>query len=253
MGLHVITRPPLLDDVDSGQAPVLVTVHGTMDRATSFRRLWTYLPEWRVVAYDRRGYAGSANLPLALDFDQQISDLLEVLNEHVDGQAPLVALGHSFGGDILLATLAGHPGLAQAAVVYEPPALWHRDWPNPAAPELPTADQAEAFMRRVAGDGVWERLPDATRRQRRAEGATMVNDLRMLRDGAPFDPAAVSIPVVVGYGGASNPRAAAWAEELAGMLPQGELVEVPGAEHGIHFGDPAALADLVRRAATRVT
>jgi pimeloyl-ACP methyl ester carboxylesterase len=252
MGLHVITRPPLLEGAAHGRAPVLVAVHGTMDRATSFRRLWTCLPEWRMVAYDRRGYAGSAALPLALDFDQQISDLLEVVHGHVEqveDQAPVVALGHSFGGDIVLAALAGHPGLVQAAVVYEPPALWHQDWPNPAAPELPDADQAEAFMRRVAGDAVWERLPDATRRKRRAEGATMANDLRMLRDGAPFDPGCVSIPVVVGYGSASNPRAATWAKQLAGLLPNAELVEVPGAEHGVHFGDPAALADLVRRAA----
>jgi pimeloyl-ACP methyl ester carboxylesterase len=249
MGLHVITRPPLVEG--PGHGSVLVCVHGAMDRATSFRRLWTQLPDWEVVAFDRRGYAGSLGLPLSDDFAQQVTDLLDVIHGRLDWQTRVVVLGHSFGGAVVLAAAAAHPGSIDAAVVYEPPALWRRDWPGhlPSPPTLAPADQAEAFMRRMAGDQVWDRLPEVTRQLRRSEGTALVNDLTTLRDGAPFDPTDISIPVVVGYGGRGFAHAAAWAKQLAADLPRGELVEVPEADHGIHFGQPAALAELVRSAA----
>lgn len=247
MGLHVISRPPLEDG--PGRGHVLVAVHGAMDRATSFRRLWTQLPDWAVVAYDRRGYAGSVDLPLSEDFAQQVTDFLEVLHGNVGWQTRVVALGHSFGGNVVLAAAAAHPGLIDAAVAYEPPAAWQTPWPDPASPTLAPGDQAESFIRRIAGDQVWERLPEATRRLRRTEGHTLVNDLTSLRTGMPFDPAAVSIPVIVGYGGQGFSHATTWARQLATELPRAQLVEVPGAEHGIHFGNPKALAGLVRAAA----
>ncbi|MBO0694183.1 MAG: alpha/beta fold hydrolase, partial [Acidimicrobiaceae bacterium] len=118
MGLHVISRPPLAEGPGNGH--VLVAVHGAMDRSTSFRRLWTHLPDWAVVAYDRRGYAGSLDVPLAEDFDQQVQDLLDVVQAEVDPSDRVVALGHSYGGNVVLSTAAAHPGLLSAAVVYEP-------------------------------------------------------------------------------------------------------------------------------------
>jgi pimeloyl-ACP methyl ester carboxylesterase len=248
MGLHVISRAPLSNGPGAGH--VLVAVHGAMDRATSFRRLWTHLPDWDVVAYDRRGYAGSIDLPLSGDFSQQVTDLVDVLHDLGHWDKQVVVLGHSFGGNVVLATAAAHPSLIDAAVVYEPPALWVGEWPRPSPIELSPAEQAESFMRRMAGDRVWDRLPETTRQLRRAEGATLVNDVEALRRGKPFDPSEIDIPVVVGYGDAGFPHAAIWAKQLAADLPRAELVEVPGAEHGIHFGNPAALAELVRSAAT---
>lgn len=247
MRLHVVNRPAL--GSGPGRGHVLVAVHGTMDRAASFRRLWTHLEDWDVLAYDRRGYAGSAALPLARDFAEQVGDLRSVLEARSGCPRTVVGLGHSFGGHVVLAAAAAHPDLFQAAVIYEPPGLWQGGWSRPGAAELPPGDQAERFVRQVAGDRVWERLSEATRAQRRAEGATMVNDLSMLGAGPPFEPGDVAIPVVVGYGSRTPARATSWARELAGRLPLAELVEVPGAEHGIHVGDPAALAALVRRAA----
>lgn len=247
MGLHVISRPPLAEGPGNGH--VLVAVHGAMDRSTSFRRLWTHLPDWTVVAYDRRGYAGSLDLPVTQDFDRQVEDLLEVIHAEVSPSDRVVGLGHSYGGNVVLTAAARHPGLLAAAVVYEPPALWLVPWPNAAPPELAPGDQAEAFIRRVAGDHVWDRLPEATRRLRRAEGNTLVNDMASLRSGMPFDPKDVAIPVIVGCGGRGYSLAVQWARELAADLPEARLVEVPGAEHGIHIGDPDALAGLVRAAA----
>jgi pimeloyl-ACP methyl ester carboxylesterase len=243
--LHVISRDAV--EEGPGQGRLVVMVHGAMDRATSFRRVWNHLRDFEVLAYDRRGYAGSIGVPAGTDFADQVGDLLAVL----DGR-PAVALGHSFGGNVVLAAAAAHPELVTAAVVFESPAPWRPEWPTPASAQPRTGtpeEQAEAFMRRMVGDRVWERLPAATREQRRAEGPTLVTELAGLRLTAPFEPAQVSVPVVVGYGGAGLRHAAAWATTLAGLLPRSELVRVPGATHGIHLGDPAALAAMVRTAA----
>src|SRR5262245_55540520 len=91
----------------------LVLVHGSLDRATSFTRLMRRLRDWTIVAYDRRGYAGSAVTGPPATFDDQVDDLIEVL----DG-VPAVAFGHSFGGDVVLATAAGNPELIPAAFVW---------------------------------------------------------------------------------------------------------------------------------------
>jgi pimeloyl-ACP methyl ester carboxylesterase len=243
----VISRGPTEDGPGAGS--LVVMVHGAMDRATSFRRVWNHLPDFDLVAYDRRGYAGSLDVVATEEFSDQVGDLISVLA----GRTATVVLGHSFGGNVALATAAARPDLVSSVVVYEPPAPWLSTWPGRIArPErLSPQDEAEAFMRRMVGDRVWERLPIATRALRRAEGPTLLTELAALRAHAPFDPASVTVPVVVGYGTGGLPHAARWAEELSGLLPDAELAVVEGAPHGIHLSNPAALADLVRQAAAR--
>jgi pimeloyl-ACP methyl ester carboxylesterase len=54
VGLHVVERAPS-DGWDGYRGPVVVLVHGSLDRAASFSRVIRRLPDWGVVAYDRRG------------------------------------------------------------------------------------------------------------------------------------------------------------------------------------------------------
>jgi pimeloyl-ACP methyl ester carboxylesterase len=109
------------------------------------------------------------------------------------------------------------------------------------------------FVRRMIGDELWGRLPAATRAERRAEGAALVGELVDVRRTAPYDPAAIEVPVLLACGerGAAHHRRAAalLRERLAAEAADGRVVfeEVPGAAHGIHLQDPEALAGLVRR------
>lgn len=224
-----------------------------MDRAASFARLTAHLAEWTVVAYDRRGYAGSAGLGPARGFDEQVDDLVDVL----DGE-PAVAFGHSYGGDVVLAAGARHPDLLRAALVWEPPQPWLPWWPH-ASPSggagagMEPEEQAEWFMRRMVGDRVWDRLPAATRSQRRAEGVALQAEMAAFGAGAPFDPASIVVPVLVGRGGRSRPHQRRAARELAATLPRGELAEVAGADHGAHLSHPGEVAGLLRQAAALVS
>jgi pimeloyl-ACP methyl ester carboxylesterase len=227
-----------------------------MDRATSFTRLKARLPDWTIITYDRRGYARSSHLAAGGGFHQQVSDLVDVL-----GGEPAIAFGHSFGGDVVLATAAEHPRLISAAVVWEPPQPWLPWWPNPDGwkeesntadgghfLETDPADQAESFMRRMVGDRIWERLPSSTRVERRAEGLTLVREIRSLGTGPVFDPARITVPVIVGRGGESAGFQRRATRELAESLERGELAEVPEAGHGAHLSHPGELARLIVRA-----
>ena len=249
--LRVIHREPHSDDAGrvTGPASRLVLVHGVMDRATSFTRLMARLPEWSILAYDRRGYARSLHLGAPATFDQQVDDVLEVLERQ-----PAVAFGHSFGGDVVLAVADRHPDLITAAVVWEPPQPWLPWWPHHstsrgAGSDLGPEDQAERFMRRVVGDHVWERLPSATRAARRAEGATFSAEIATLARGPVFDPAQIRIPVIVGRGGRSSAHQRRSVRELAASLPYGEMADLPEAGHGAHLSHPGEVADLIRKVA----
>lgn len=223
-------------------------VHGSMDRASSFGRLMSKLTDFSVVSYDRRGYAGSSALGPPAAFDDQVADLLSVL----DG-SPAVVFGHSFGGTVVLAAAEAQPSLVAAALVWEPPQPWLEWWPR-SSPSLDLdnvapEDQAEWFMRHVVGEKVWERLPESTRRQRRAEGPALAAEIGSLRGEPVFDAERVKVPVLAGRGGQSRPHHRRTSRELVASLPRGQLVEIAGAAHGAHLTHPAELAELIRRAA----
>jgi pimeloyl-ACP methyl ester carboxylesterase len=250
MALHVIERPP----IENGPAnrAVVVLVHGSLDRATSFRRVAARLPDVTVITYDRRGYARSVEVPPTVSFDRQVDDLLDVV-----GGRRVVGVGHSLGGDVVLSAAQRHPELLPAAMVFEPPQPWlrlssERSAGSPAVLALGQRDPAgaaEMFMRRMIGDDSWERLPAATRESRRAEGAALVAELRALRFTGPvFDAASITVPVVCGYGSRSRPHHREGTQTLAASLARGELHCIEGSSHGAHLSHPGGFARLIRRA-----
>jgi pimeloyl-ACP methyl ester carboxylesterase len=240
------TPTPWSEEAGPPGAPLVVLVHGSMDRSAGLLRLSRRLDgELRVLRYDRRGYGRSRPHPGPFTMDDQVDDLVGLLA----GRSAVV-VGHSYGGDVALATAARHPGLVRSVVVYEPPLSWYEWWPGTTAggTALATAgdpaDAAERFMRRLVGDERWERLPPSTRAARRAEGAAMVGELTDLRTRAPFDPAAVHVRVLALFGehGAAHHRAAC--EHLAAVLPDARAAQIDGARH---FG-PNTHADAVAAA-----
>jgi pimeloyl-ACP methyl ester carboxylesterase len=251
--------------------PVVVLVHGSLDRSTSFARVVRRLDGYHTVTYDRRGYQGSREAgPPCATLDEHVADLLAV----IDGRPSLV-VGHSLGCVIALAAAlrADGPGPIVAVAAYEPPMPWLGSWarrPRPSA--APSADKparpaatgrpeeeepglaAERFFRRMVGDGAWERMPEAGRASRRADGPALVADLATVRRAdAPFDAARLDVPAVFGRGTGSLPHH----RDAVGWLTQhavgSELVEIDGAGHGAHLTHPDAFARMVRSAADRVT
>jgi pimeloyl-ACP methyl ester carboxylesterase len=241
-----------------GEGPLVALVHGAMDRASSMVRVRGALEgECRVMRYDRRGYARSLELGPAMSFDQQVDDLAALVGPRV-----AVLAGHSLGGVICLALAERSPGQVAAVVAYEAPMMWEPWWPAGTAGALALAaaggrrdgddgdpgDAAEAFMRRMLGDARWSRLPAHVRAERRAEGPTLLAELRTVHHPAPapYRPELVTVPVVAAFGSETQAQHRRGAEELARRAPRAVLEAIDGADHGAHLTHPAAFAELVR-------
>ena len=232
-----------------GEGPLVVLVHGAMDRSGSMLRVRRALEdECRVLRYDRRGYGRSLPAGPSVSFEQQVDDLAALV-----GGRPAVLAGHSLGGVICLALAEREPELVRSVLAYEAPMMWESWWPRDT-PGLQVLDRradgdaGEWFLRRMIGDDRWERLPAFVRAERRAEGAALVAELRSVHPPAPppYAPERVPVPVLAACGSETGAHHRRAAHELARRAPEGQLQLIQGAGHGAHLSHPEVFADLVR-------
>jgi pimeloyl-ACP methyl ester carboxylesterase len=234
-------------------APLVVFVHGSMDRSSAFARCCGHLRDLHTIRYDRRGYGKSVDLG-AVSIDGHIDDLIDIL----DGRSGVV-VGHSLGGVIALGAAQRHPQLVRAVGAYESPMPWVDWWPKRSAggdamtmgggtsPEA-AADAGERFMRRMIGDERWEALPEGTRRARRAEGPALLAELRSAREQPAYDPTAITVPVLTAHGTDSREHHCWAAQELARLTGGEPPFVIEGAGHGAHASHHHAFAEFTRRA-----
>lgn len=242
-GIHVVEDPPA--DARTSSAPIVVVVHGAMDRAASFGRVAKQLHGRHVVRYDRRGYGRSAASPIG-GLHDHVDDLMAIVDER-----PAVVFGHSIGAVVALIAAVESPESIRSVLAYEPPTPWQPWWPEGSPAPEDAADEAEAFMRRAIGDRFWSRLPARTRADRRAEGPALRADIASLQGPAPFDPRSIAVPVIVGSGSDAARWHARAAEEVAGAIPGAAHEVVAGAGHGVHLTHPRATAQLIEQAIAR--
>ena len=177
--LHVTARPA------ADPVATVVFVHGSLDRGDSFRRVMRRLPDMTAVAYDRRGYQGSRGGGV-VGLGGHIEDLLAVMEEARTGGGPaagssagrgrpVVAIGHSLGGDVVMGAALAEPALFDTIAAFEPPMPWlgfrrdvgaggdagaARPWPTTA--EDPGVE-VERFFSRMVGASAWAHLTEAGR------------------------------------------------------------------------------------------
>jgi pimeloyl-ACP methyl ester carboxylesterase len=234
--------------------PLVVLVHGSMDRSGSWVRVMRELRDRHTVRYDRRGYGRSR--PLG---GGRVADHVEDLFDVIAGR-PTVLAGHSYGGAVALAAAQQRPDLVLAVLAFESPMSWRDWWPRASAGGTAVdevrnggraADAAERFLRRMIGDEKWLSLPPRTRDERRAEGEALLLELSSTFDRAPYEPAAIAVPVISARGTTSEAHLQRSADVLAAEIPGAELAVIEGAGHGAHHSHPAEMAGLIRRAIAR--
>jgi pimeloyl-ACP methyl ester carboxylesterase len=228
-----------------------------MDRATSFAKVARRLRAagHEVLADDRAGYGTRVDDPIP---DPRVAgDAAEVLDALSSRATPAVVVGHSYGGHVALAAAIARPDLVAAVALYETPLAWMDWWPpdtsggravRTVAEGGTPAEAAETFMRSIVGDRIWERLPPATKAARRAEGPALLADMADIRAHAPYDPSAVTVPVVIGRGSESKGQHRLGTEQWQQLLPGAEVVVIEGAGHGAHASHPDEFAGLVAAA-----
>ena len=180
-------------------APLVVVIHGSMDRSAGMLKVSRLLDgRFRVLRYDRRGYGRSAPHLGPFDMDAQVGDLVELL-----AGRRAVLIGHSYGGNVALATADRHPDLVAAVAIYESPLSWEPWWPGNTAGSRVVAEPgspavaAERFMRRMLGDSRWEALPERVRVHRLTEGAALVGELSDLQVNPPWRADQLHLPVAL--------------------------------------------------------
>ncbi len=159
----------------TGSGPLAVLLlHGTLSTAAQLDRLAAALAgpgDITVHAIDRRGSGTSRILrPRPIEVATHIEDLTAYLDARGIERAAVV--GVSFGGVVALELAARRPERVIAVAAYEPPygplaeGEWHA-WFLRAAEATATAHRdggapaaAETFLRIVAGDAAWDRLPE---------------------------------------------------------------------------------------------
>jgi pimeloyl-ACP methyl ester carboxylesterase len=251
--LHLIDRPadPGLRPPDGGRPGTVVFVHGSLDRADSFGRVARRLSEFRVVAYDRRGYQDSRALGPGT-FPQHVSDLLTVIEGTVGPGERILVVGHSLGGALAVAAALAQPERFVGVAAFEPPMCWRPsnqlgNLTEPAGGE--STDQAVIrFFSTFGGPTSWERLSGRARAERLADGPALAADLRSARGAVRLEAPALLVPAVFGRGTAGSVphlESVAW---LAGHVRGSVLYEIDGAGHGAHLSHPDAFAGFVRLA-----
>lgn len=240
---------PVLYDASSEPLANVVLVHGALDRAMAFRGVLQRLYEYDVTVYDRRGYGAAVGLTRSTSINDHVADLIAVLDE-----TPSVVIGHSMGGAIALLAAASRPDLVRSLGVFEAPlpgvTLPTDDSSTSAS--IPEDDEhlVRWMYRRVVGESAFERMDARAQRALVEEAPALRADLESIRDVAePFDPNAIAVPTVVGYGTDSVPRLIARSEWLAEQVPNATLFEAPGAQHGCHRSHPELFAKFVIQAA----
>ena len=205
-GLHILERAG-----SAPGAPTAVFVHGSLDRAESFRRVMRRLPDLAIVAYDRRGYQGSREAGV-VGLRGHIADLVDIVTEvRARGATTIAVIGHSVGGDVVIGAALAEPDLCDSVGAFEPPdALAGLPAPAagrgpPTAAGLPLAEdpaeEVERFFSRMVSPSAWRRLSDEGRAGRRADGPALVADLLGLRGDPPFEVMDLAVPALFGRGG----------------------------------------------------
>jgi acyl-CoA synthetase (AMP-forming)/AMP-acid ligase II/pimeloyl-ACP methyl ester carboxylesterase len=235
----------------------LVLLHGTLSTAGQLGPLAGLLADRcgaTVHALDRRGSGtGRLAVPHPLHIAVHVSDIVAYLDARGIGRVHLV--GVSFGGVVALETAARHPDRVASVAAYEPPygavvtpemaiAFPDRTGLDAAYARGGAPAAAQAFMRAVAGDDVWERLSPRSRAFLEEEGLQAVVDGSMLG----LDPAglaSISAPVLLLTGSASDPFYSPIADEIARRIPGVLRATLDGLAHPGPIVRPDRVAEAV--------
>ena len=235
------------DEAGPEDATFVAVIHGSMDRSSGMLKLSRAIDDrCRVLRYDRRGYGRSAPHSGPFGMDAQVADLVTLL-----AGRPAVLIGHSYGGNVALATADRHPHLVRGVGIYETPLSWEPWWPGNTAGGAAVehggdpAAAAERFMRRMIGDERWDALPERTRATRRIEGAAMVGELTDLRDHAPWTAERIHVPVIASHGSGGSAHHQRGMTHVAATIPGAQLVVLDGVRHDAPLSHPALVAERI--------
>ena len=260
---------------DTEPAPTLLLVHGWGGAGDQWCTLLSQLgaPECRVIIPDLRGHGASRSqwtdedwrggTVRVADFTPRAyaADLARLLAELRAG--PVIAVGHSMGGQVVTALAVEHPALVSALVVLDP-AYGADDEELTRIPGEQDALRAEgsAWAARFVANAFATNVgPGVREREQRLMAATDVRVLAAARDGMYLAPDAFGgraataaylerceAPTLAVY---SNTPAADWYRAHGSSHPESMVEVIPDVGHYLQLENPRAVAELINRFVAR--
>ncbi len=217
-------------------AAAVVLVHGVgVSSRYMVPTLLRLAPFYRVYAPDLPGF-GRSDHPRDVLGPAELAGALAAWMEAM-GLGPAVVLGNSMGCQVIVELALRHPHHVARAVLVGPTG----DSQAPAL--LPVLLRGAVD---VLGEppSLW---PWLVRDYFRAGPLWTLRTLRRgLRDSLERKLPEMRVPTLVVRGGRDRIVARRWVEDMARLLPRGELVEIPNATHAANFSAPAELTRVVR-------
>jgi pimeloyl-ACP methyl ester carboxylesterase len=252
-------------DWGPAEAPPVVLLHGI----TGHARVWDHLaerlvPGRRVLALDQRGHGDSDPAP---DDDYRVGTMADDVAAFAGSLRleRLALLGHSMGGRIAIQYAAAHAARLDRLVIVdigpdiELTGLQRvRDMMSKAPERIESEEWAVEYIRRAnplqdvdllrhrVRHGL-KRLPDGELTWKYAKGLRDMmragrRDVVDLWEPLPRIPC----PTLVVRGAESDILSAEVAKKMTGRLPDGRLVEIPGAGHTVPADRPDEFVGHVR-------
>ena len=246
-------------------APPLVLLHGITGHARTWDHLGSTLqPAFRVIALDQRGHGDSQWAPGGDYSVGAMAGDLGCLADYL-GLGRFLLLGLSMGGRVAIAFAGTHPDRVARLVIVDigpdiaPPGMERIRSTIGSVPErFATEDEALVHARRAN-----PLYAEAELRRRLTHGLTRSPDgmlawkydraiREMMRQGTRreamnlWEPLArITCPTLLVRGAESDILSPEIAKRMLASLPDGRLVEIPGAGHTVPGDQPAAFAAAV--------
>ncbi|MBD0334066.1 MAG: alpha/beta hydrolase [Cyanobacteria bacterium Co-bin13] len=216
-------------------APAIVLVHGMGVSSRYMVPLAEVLAgQYPVFAPDLPGY-GSSDEPGPVLGVLELADFLDRWMDAM-GLEQAIFLGNSFGCQIIAEFALRHPLRIDKAILLGPTTDRHaRTFPK----------QLWRFIRDAPNERLslgWVLL----REYLRSGPRRLIRNIQMtLADSLEKKLPGVQVPTLIIRGERDPLVSQLWVEELVGLLPQGQLVVLPGAGHVPNYSHPAALMQAI--------
>jgi pimeloyl-ACP methyl ester carboxylesterase len=234
---------------EAGAGPAVVCLHANASSASQWRSLMELLsPAFHVLAPDLYGCGKSPQWPS--DREIALGDEVALIEPVLARAAPMVLVGHSYGGAVALVAALAQPSRVRALALYEPTlfAVIEAEGPSPndadgiraavadAGAALDAGDPEGAARRFIdywMGEGSWDRTPA----DRQPAIAASVKNIRRWKHALFAEPTplaafcALDVPVLLMTGGRSTASAHGVARRLERALPRVEVVAFPELGH----------------------
>jgi pimeloyl-ACP methyl ester carboxylesterase len=227
-----------------GNKPPLVIVHGVTDIGMGWSRVARALEQdYDVIMYDRRGHGFSEAPDSGYTFQHHAADLAAFIAA-LDLERPRV-IGHSAGAAAATLAAANHPNLMACLVLVDPP--WGTGWGDWESVKTGmrqwflslagrTRQQSLAQCRKENPDWTEEEVT----LQAKAELLVSPNVVQTFDQPEPpwreaLPRIACPILLVTGDPGGGAIVTPDDAQQMAGLWREGQVVQIDGAEHMIHY------------------